>query len=377
MSERERHSQFSYCVFWTFGTVAILSCLLRRWVGLVAMIGLIVVAVKVLRHAPAWHNITLKKLTGICWGVMLLVTIFGNSSDPVLKELERLAKAEMEQRESQRIEQEQRIAEEQAKQEAEREKDPEYLAKKIVYLALLNNYENDWDLVEPLINVCNFVDNNTKLVIKYDKHKGRAIETTKLSIVADLGNIFKDTFKHPNLASVQKVSVDVYGVVPNTSGGDMDIVMAQAEFSRELFNKINWDIFDYGNLKSILEEDGRFAYNQMIADNEGPQRWLDVRLLGDDVTIGEWEKATFAKKLCTCGDWLTAAKWEGRLNSSMDFEKLKVKASILVKVLDETFNASSDEMDEMMVMEYAIGHLSATNDLGPDFNLNHITLFAT
>ncbi len=54
-----------------------------------------------------------------------------------------------------------------------------------------------------------------------------------------------------------------------------------------------------------------------------------------NATVAQWKGATYQNKLATAADWLAATKWRGYLKSPDDFDKIKVKAQMLVNAVDE------------------------------------------
>jgi hypothetical protein len=91
-------------------------------------------------------------------------------------------------------------------------------------------------------------------------------------------------------------------------------------------------------------------------------RWFSGGNL-HNATIAEWKSATHRNKLATCGDWLASTKWKGSLNSPADFEKLKVKAEMLLKAVDKT--VEGETVEEMKVAEVAAAIITMSNDLSP------------
>ena len=85
-------------------------------------------------------------------------------------------------------------------------------------------------------------------------------------------------------------------------------------------------------------------------------------------SVIQWKRATYQNKLATAGDWLTATLWKGHLNSYKDFDRLKVKAEMLVRALDSSLSAIpiGNEAEDMLVAEAAVFLIHTANDLGPD-----------
>ena len=82
-----------------------------------------------------------------------------------------------------------------------------------------------------------------------------------------------------------------------------------------------------------------------------------------NATVGQWKSATHRNKLATAADWLASTKWKGHLNSPRDFEKIKVKANMLVKAVNKVITVEGT--DSMKVTEIAAAIVTMSNDLGP------------
>ncbi len=82
-----------------------------------------------------------------------------------------------------------------------------------------------------------------------------------------------------------------------------------------------------------------------------------------NATISEWKSATYQNKLATAADWLATTKWKGHLNSPSDFDKMKVKAQMLVKAVDEV--VTMKQIDSMKVTEISAAIVTMSNDLVP------------
>ena len=83
-------------------------------------------------------------------------------------------------------------------------------------------------------------------------------------------------------------------------------------------------------------------------------------------TVLQWEKATYQNKLATAADWLAATKWKDNLNTINDFNKLKAKADILVKAVDESINIDEiDKIGHWKIAENAAFIILISSDLGP------------
>ena len=82
-----------------------------------------------------------------------------------------------------------------------------------------------------------------------------------------------------------------------------------------------------------------------------------------NATVGQWKSATYRNKLATSADWLAATLWKGYLKSPSDFDKIKVKAQMLVNPVDGVVTV--DNIDFMQVAEIAVSVMMMSNDLGP------------
>ena len=84
-----------------------------------------------------------------------------------------------------------------------------------------------------------------------------------------------------------------------------------------------------------------------------------------NATLAEWVKSSYRNKLATAGDWLVVSKWKGALNSTDDFDRLKVKAEMLVEAVDGVATADSNLNESLTAKEIAASILTLSNDLGP------------
>lgn len=80
-------------------------------------------------------------------------------------------------------------------------------------------------------------------------------------------------------------------------------------------------------------------------------------------TVGQWEKASYQNKLATAADWLVATKWKGHLTSPGDFDRLKLKAQMLVNAVDEVI--AGQQADYLHVAEIAAVLVNMSNDFRP------------
>jgi len=104
------------------------------------------------------------------------------------------------------------------------------------------------------------------------------------------------------------------------------------------------------------------ARTKANSTNSGKGQWFQGGNL-HNATVGQWRRATYANKLATAADWLSATKWKGHLNSPSDFDRIKMKAQMLVNAVDEVVTVEGT--DSMQVNELAAAILTMSNDLGP------------
>jgi hypothetical protein len=85
-----------------------------------------------------------------------------------------------------------------------------------------------------------------------------------------------------------------------------------------------------------------------------------------NATVAQWKSATYRNKLATAADWLAATKWKGHLNSQGDFDRLKVKAQMLVSAIDKVVAGKEmDQLGSMKVNEISASIVTMSNNLGP------------
>ena len=85
-----------------------------------------------------------------------------------------------------------------------------------------------------------------------------------------------------------------------------------------------------------------------------------------NATVGQWKVASERNKLATAADWLAATKWKEKLNSPEDFNKMKVKAGILVNAVNESIKFKNDEkIDHLEITEIATALMLMTKDFDP------------
>ncbi len=98
---------------------------------------------------------------------------------------------------------------------------------------------------------------------------------------------------------------------------------------------------------------------------ETAEKWFEGGNL-HKATISQWKKATYRNKLATAGDWLAATKWKGHINSMDDFNRLKVKAAVLVNAIDGSIKVDEiDEIESMVISEIVTLIIISSYGLGP------------
>ncbi len=93
-----------------------------------------------------------------------------------------------------------------------------------------------------------------------------------------------------------------------------------------------------------------------------PDNWFNGGTLHQAKFI-EWQNASYDNKLATCGDWLSVTTWKGELNTYSDFDRLKIQADILVKVLDSCIEEGKGL--GLSVVEVAVMLIQQSYDLRP------------
>lgn len=96
------------------------------------------------------------------------------------------------------------------------------------------------------------------------------------------------------------------------------------------------------------------------------QKWFQGGSLHKS-NVAQWKKATYRNKLATCGDFLSIL-WKEHLNTKEDFQKLKVKAHILVGALDMWVSLipDGDDGDYAPIAAMAVIIIRNRDDLGQD-----------
>ena len=80
-----------------------------------------------------------------------------------------------------------------------------------------------------------------------------------------------------------------------------------------------------------------------------------------NATMRQWAMSSYNNQLATAADWLARSKWKGALKTPGDFDRLRVKANMLVKAVT---NAGQDVPTKKAV-EIAAAIVTLSNDLGP------------
>lgn len=93
------------------------------------------------------------------------------------------------------------------------------------------------------------------------------------------------------------------------------------------------------------------------------QHWYEGGTL-HKATITQWKVATDRDKLATAADWLAATLWKEYLKSPKDFERMKVKAQMLVREIDKSIAVKN--IDHLEITEITTALLLMSKDFGPD-----------
>lgn len=80
-------------------------------------------------------------------------------------------------------------------------------------------------------------------------------------------------------------------------------------------------------------------------------------------TAREWRAGSYADKLATAGDMLSATKWRGHLNTPEDFDRLKDKAAMLVGAVNDSLSGNS--VESVRVSEIVASLVLLSSDYGP------------
>ena len=116
---------------------------------------------------------------------------------------------------------------------------------------------------------------------------------------------------------------------------------------------------------AVGSTDGGGEKSGTSSSSSSSKKWYQGGNL-HNATYAQWKGATYQNKLATAADWLAAIKWKGHLNSKDDFDKLKVKAHMLVEAVDGSINVDdAGSLDSMNITEVAAIIITVSNDLGP------------
>ena len=80
-------------------------------------------------------------------------------------------------------------------------------------------------------------------------------------------------------------------------------------------------------------------------------------------TVAQWKNASYQNKLATAADWLVATKWKGHLTSPDDFDRLKLKAQMLVNAVDEVI--AGQEVDSLRIAEISAALINLSDGFSP------------
>jgi len=98
------------------------------------------------------------------------------------------------------------------------------------------------------------------------------------------------------------------------------------------------------------------------ASTETARQWYEGGTL-HSATLAQWKAATNANRLATAADWLAATEWRNALRTTSDFQRLKIKAQMLVNEVNEV--ASDPDLGFMSATETAAAILTLSDDFGP------------
>jgi hypothetical protein len=114
----------------------------------------------------------------------------------------------------------------------------------------------------------------------------------------------------------------------------------------------------------LPDEIGGESEGGAVISDADKEEWFKKGTL-HNASLAEWGNSSYDNKLATAADWLTATKWKGALNSTDDFDRLKVKADMLVKAVDKVATADATQNDSLSATEIAAAIVTMSNDLGP------------
>ena len=80
-------------------------------------------------------------------------------------------------------------------------------------------------------------------------------------------------------------------------------------------------------------------------------------------TVVQWENASYQNKLATASDWLVATRWKEHLTSPDDFDRLKLKAQMLVNAVDEVI--AGQEVDSLRIAEISAALINLSDGFSP------------
>ncbi len=98
------------------------------------------------------------------------------------------------------------------------------------------------------------------------------------------------------------------------------------------------------------------------SSSSSSEQWFQGGTL-HGATAAQWKSGTYQNKLATAADWLAATIWKGHLKSPSDFDRVKVKAQMLVTAVDEV--VAGEQPDSLQASEIAAALITMSNDLGP------------
>lgn len=114
----------------------------------------------------------------------------------------------------------------------------------------------------------------------------------------------------------------------------------------------------------LPDENGGESEGGVVISDADKEEWFKKGTL-QNASLAEWRDSSYDNKLATAAGWLTVTKWKGALNSTDDFDRLKVKADMLVKAVDKVATADVTQNDSLSATEIAAAIVTMSNDLGP------------
>jgi len=138
------------------------------------------------------------------------------------------------------------------------------------------------------------------------------------------------------------------------------IIKNKSRHAVSLFGLLLFLIFAVGSVDDSSESGGSAGSTRPRGSSS--TQWFQGGNL-HSATVAQWKNASYKNKLATASDWLVATRWKGHLTSPDDFDRLKLKARMLVKAVDEVI--AGQQADYLKVAEIAAALVNMTNDFSP------------